>query len=425
MSLWVDRLHRDFRAEESGECPAISTVFPELHKAGDRIEIKDDDPRLAQIEPWRRWMDADWDQIWARLYWRDLEDARSGKHQASPGDIFVAEQFWTEECTRVVRDAVARWGPHFSAFVSDDIQKLIPQNVLSRIPSLINTACQQGMWVHTLGNLISYYASDVAHGLGLTSALSNEPELRCSVCGRLTSVWVLSPSIIKRFSSIDDFARRPIGPQCFQNAFWHAGGGRSTRKRKTLIRRLQALGEALGGIPPAQYFSRADLFENIPPDIEHTAALVKALGEMPPRKCYDAVFGSWLEALHAAGILEGPYRETNRGVHCMASDGHLCYSLAEKMIDDWLTDQGIPHEREPKYPRDIDLNPQGTLRADWKVGEAYIEYFGLAGNEKYDEKTAKKIKLAQKANLILISLYQHELRNLGAVLTDRLSGNRS
>lgn len=419
MAEWIERLQSELLSVESGRSLA-SVDFPELQETGDGVELEDDDPCLLAFEPWRAWLDADWDRTWARVFAKQAEDARSGKRQASPGDVFVAEQFWNDECTRVVADAVGRWGPHFSSLISDAVLKVIPQDLLSRIPDYTNTAQQRGMWVHTLENLISYYAFDMAQVSGLVESPSSAPELRCAVCNRLTSVWVLSPSIMKRYESIDDFAHRPIGPQCFQKAFWQTGGGAPVRDRAILIARLRDLEKALGGIPPAHYAGRADLFESVPPDVDRVSALAKAMGEMPPRRCYDAVFGSWLEALHAAGILEGPYRQTSRGVHCIARDGHLCHSLAEKMIDDWLSDHGVPHEREPKYPRHADLNPRGALRADWKVGEKYIEYFGLAGDGEYDRKMAAKVELARNLDLELIPLFQHQLRDLDRALTDRL-----
>ena len=57
--------------------------------------------------------------------------------------------------------------------------------------------------------------------------------------------------------------------------------------------------------------------------------------------------------------------------------------------------RGIHHEKEPRYPA-------GNYRGDFKVGTAFIEYFGLTGNPDTDTKTKEKIGYAK--NTILFSL---------------------
>lgn len=53
----------------------------------------------------------------------------------------------------------------------------------------------------------------------------------------------------------------------------------------------------------------------------------------------------------------------------------------------WAT--GCPHEREPLYPVHLTLNPTGRKRADWKVRDIFIEYFGLLGDAGYEKKITK------------------------------------
>lgn len=80
----------------------------------------------------------------------------------------------------------------------------------------------------------------------------------------------------------------------------------------------------------------------------------------------------------------------------------MCHSLGEKTIDDWLTLNGIEHEREPMYP--------GTkMRGDFLVNDAIIEYFGLAGDDDYDKRIEKKRKLAAEGSLILVEIFPKDL----------------
>jgi hypothetical protein len=84
----------------------------------------------------------------------------------------------------------------------------------------------------------------------------------------------------------------------------------------------------------------------------------------------------------------------------LAKDGHVCYSLAEKTMDDLLHVHGIPHEREPCYP-------EGNYRADFALGKTFVEFFGLTGDADYYAKL--KQKLCRKHGIKLISVYPEDL----------------
>lgn len=127
-------------------------------------------------------------------------------------------------------------------------------------------------------------------------------------------------------------------------------------------------------------------------------------------------FGSWFRALAATGCLPDGALATARGVRCVAEDGHECHSLDEQLICNWLFKNGIPHEREPHYPAHPIYNKHGLRRADWKVGDTYIEYFGLAGDKAYDLKTDEKMTLAMECRLKLIPIYPEDLNSLDAQL---------
>lgn len=123
-------------------------------------------------------------------------------------------------------------------------------------------------------------------------------------------------------------------------------------------------------------------------------------------------FGSWFKALALTGVLPEGVVATARGVRCLAQDGHECGSLDEQRIDNWLFSQRVPHEREPPYPPHPTLNVTGRKRADWKVGDTYIEYFGLAGDPDYDRKIDEKLVLAEHLGVEMTAIYPPDVERL-------------
>ncbi|KXB07733.1 hypothetical protein AKJ51_00010 [candidate division MSBL1 archaeon SCGC-AAA382A20] len=187
--------------------------------------------------------------------------------------------------------------------------------------------------------------------------------------------------------------------------------------RKQMINDLKGFIEDLGFIPKSDvlkrhsnetFLSKSNPEKTIPFLIKH---------EIADYKAYKEEFGSWLKALNACEIIdEDEAIETPYGYRCVAEDGHECLSLAERRIDDFMNKNDIPHEKEPHYPQDDELNPDEKYRADWKVKNYLIEYFGLMQKENYEEKTEIKQKLAEKDSINLIAIYPDELGNLDEIL---------
>lgn len=124
------------------------------------------------------------------------------------------------------------------------------------------------------------------------------------------------------------------------------------------------------------------------------------------RECshYHAVrlrFGSWNNAIISAGYIPNPVMFAKKYI---ANDGHKCDSLAERIIDDYLTRRNINHKRSVAYPN----NEKYT--ADFVVGKNWIEFFGLSGElRSYDFLKRKKIKIAKKLGINLIKIYPKDL----------------
>lgn len=111
-------------------------------------------------------------------------------------------------------------------------------------------------------------------------------------------------------------------------------------------------------------------------------------------------FGTWNQAIEAAGFKPNPVMFAKKQV---AKDGHICDSIAEKIIDDYLFEKGILHERNIPYPG-------GKYTTDFKIGDKYVEYFGLAGEHiEYDEIKKLKLKIAKKYKFKLIEIYPKDL----------------
>lgn len=133
-------------------------------------------------------------------------------------------------------------------------------------------------------------------------------------------------------------------------------------------------------------------------------------------------FGSWNKAIIAAGFQ--PNRSHNQRMYkcanVKAKDGHLCDSISEALIDNWLRENRITHKKDVFYP--------GTnYKADWAISmgknSIFVEYFGLANDSpRYDRAIKRKQKLCQKHNFKLIEIYPQDLyptKYLDAKLKDK------
>lgn len=111
-------------------------------------------------------------------------------------------------------------------------------------------------------------------------------------------------------------------------------------------------------------------------------------------------FGSWNKAVVAAGLHPNPVQFSKKYI---ARDGHKCDSLAEKIIDDWLSSRKVLHKKGVRYP-------QTKFTADFKVGNTYVEFFGLRGQlRRYDLLMKQKLKMIQREGVKLVSIYPEDL----------------
>lgn len=128
-------------------------------------------------------------------------------------------------------------------------------------------------------------------------------------------------------------------------------------------------------------------------------------------------FGSWFKALVESNVLPDGLLESTRGIRCIAKSGNECNSLDEMFVDNWFFENNIITIKEPLYPSHPIYNISGKRRADWKVNDYFIEYFGLKGEEAYDNKTKEKLLLVDSLNLKLISIFPSDLSNISEKLS--------
>lgn len=135
---------------------------------------------------------------------------------------------------------------------------------------------------------------------------------------------------------------------------------------------------------------------------QERARVFQILSRRPDRDAVRNTFGTWFEAFAEAGIVDKDGERGYFGTRSVSSDGHVCLSMGERTICEMLTSAGIEHRHEPVYP-------ESRMRADFMIGEAFVEYLGLAGRADYDAKTERKRAHAKAHKLRLELVYPRDL----------------
>lgn len=114
-------------------------------------------------------------------------------------------------------------------------------------------------------------------------------------------------------------------------------------------------------------------------------------------------YGSWNNAIKELGYQPHSQKYKKGCFHC--KDGHVADSISEMIVDNWLFENNIKHERRKKYPnskKDCDFY---LIESD-----IWLEYFGLANEDSsYDKNIIEKEKIAKENNLKLIGIKHEDL----------------
>jgi hypothetical protein len=301
-------------------------------------------------------------------------------------EIRLVRKIWDRECDAIVRKLADQYAWEFGLFVSEAVQEYLSKKRPEALTDF-KQACEQHQ-THVWYNIFMYYGQARAVQMGVRI---REPLLlNCAGCGRRFREWSIPFSVAKKVGFKRRFCR-----DCYDKAFSNFGPGAASNK-EDMLKLLADLAAALESVPTAHFVQFPDLKAV---SIEKQIKVVRALIKLPSYDSYKKSFGSWLKALILANVLEDGQCTSTFGVHCIANDGHECFSLSEKTIDDWLSKYNIPHDKEPFYPYHAVLNPSTKMRADWKVDGHFIEYAGLIDRPEYATKMKIKQKIASESGL--------------------------
>jgi hypothetical protein len=242
--------------------------------------------------------------------------------------------------------------------------------------------------------VLTDFARARAKSLGYTRVILCPPGAReCLLCGD-TFLPQDHHNVVQRAKQVFD----KICPPCVSLA---VKPGSISASRKEVVAYLRKLTNALGRVPRQGFGNEYDLAIL---DETNVVPVMKTLQSKPSEMLVKGLFGSWLAALLEAQILDGGARKTPRGTQCLAKDGHVCLSIAEKTIDDLLTEMGIVHEKEVPYP-------EGRYRCDFVSKDVFIEYFGFPDEYDYYCKIKTKQKICKRFGLRLVAIYPEDLLN--------------
>lgn len=298
------------------------------------------------------------------------------------------------------------WGREHDELLIKEIKKLhwlwvwdIYQKVVDITDPITITRWQKGdpkCKTYAWYNVLMYFCAARAHARGYHKLIRMPQVKECAYCHQLFAENSISPSLAMHLG----INQLDICENCIHSAY---NLGSNQASEEGICKYLSGLYHILNYIPAQNTMYGAACFTFL--STKQRVQVLQVLKNKPSVKRVKEVYGSWLNALIQASVLPSGTRKMPRGVQCLARDGHVCNSLGEKEIDDLLFSLNIPHEKEPHYP-------DSNYRADFLIGEFFIEYFGLAGDPSYDAKTKIKIEMCRTKQIKLISLYADDLWNL-------------
>ena len=298
-------------------------------------------------------------------------------------------KWWTAEHDELLGRLIDRWQWHWYWEVADAVESMTPRDAIA---SFLTT----GAWY----NKVMKYAITRAKSLGLDEGIRKPQWKVCPLCQERFVEDSLPHPLVQRFG-IDNL---DFCAPCLRDTVLRAGDDAALREE--VVTYLRDLTEVLQQIPHQGFGEGLDDFRGM--DFNQRLAVLRVLRRKPTVRRVKEVFGSWLQALIESEILNDDARRASRGIQCLAKDGHVCLSLGEKTIDDYLHTHGIFHEKEPAYP-------EGNYRADFAVKGVFIEYFGLQGNPEYEQRTKEKQRICKKHCVDLVSIFPKDLVNVATL----------
>ena len=299
-------------------------------------------------------------------------------------------KWWDSSLDELLVEQISLWQWVWYWGITEEIAKHTAPKIINKWKRA-DPICRSYAWY----NVLMYFAISRAEKMGYTKSIRQPQKKICPLCKNSFVEDSLPMPFVKRLgiNKIDFCA------PCLKDIIFLDQCNNSLSKDE-ILKYLHDLALIIGRVPPKHF--GGGMMDLIDLNTDERLSLFLLLRNKPSTKYVEESFGSWLNALIQAGVLEDGTRKTSRGIQTIAKDGHVCLSLGEKTIDDYLYTHGIQHEKEPRYPA-------SNYRGDFKVGAIFIEYFGLAGNAEYDAKIKEKIRLCKKYNIALVAIYPRDL----------------
>lgn len=299
-------------------------------------------------------------------------------------------EWWTPKHDKRIVSLIAEWQWDWPWHVTEAIAAITAKETIETWRKS-DPVCKTNAWY----NVVMYFALARARTKGFDGEIRIPLSKVCPLCGNDFIENSLPAPIVARLGIDElDFCSPCLSLILFQ------GTGNDSMGKDDVLDYLRTLTVTIAQVPRQGFGEGGDDLRFL--DRDQRLATIQVLKRKPSVRRVKQLFGSWLKALIEAGVLADGTRKTSRGTQCLAEDGHVCYSLAEKTIDDYLFRHQVPHQKEPAYPA-------CNMRADFKVGEVFVEYFGLLGDPDYDAKTKAKTKLCREYGIELIALFPKDL----------------
>lgn len=118
-----------------------------------------------------------------------------------------------------------------------------------------------------------------------------------------------------------------------------------------------------------------------------------------------------LDYLKYYGIAVRPDGIRNRErIKC--ADGHLVRSYYERAFDNALYRSGLEHEYDPRLPF------AKRYMADFKIGDVYVEIWGLMGVKQYRENRERKIQLYRENGCKLLEVFPEDFKSINTKINE-------
>lgn len=157
-----------------------------------------------------------------------------------------------------------------------------------------------------------------------------------------------------------------------------------------------------------------------------SANVFKATKGYPSTKAYKKNWGSFTNCIISLGLEPVCCQVKNAfSRRVLSNDKHMCFSQEECMVDNYLYERQINHEKEVYYPFSKKYNCNKKKRCDFLITTStgvlvYIEYAGLINKEKYSRKMKEKIELCKELDINLIVVYPWQLGQLDKIILQTL-----